>query len=283
MLQKRTEITIATILTVHNRKAKTINCLRALNNNHVKGVQIEVFLTDDGCTDGTAQSVLDEFPDTHIISGNGTLFWNRGMYHAWTEAAKTHPDYYLWLNDDTVLMGDSIARLVECSIKHDNRSIIVGSTIDGKGNLSYGGRKKDKKHSIIAPLAEQDIECSTFNGNIVLIPNHVFDIVGFNDPYFHHSFGDIEYGLRAGDLGIKSYIAPGFYGKCDRNNPIPLFRRKQYPIWKRFKLLYSPLGYNPLEDFHLNRKFYPLYKSILWFVKLHLNVLFTVNHTKLNK
>lgn len=281
MLQKRTEITIATILTVHNRKAKTINCLRALNNNHVKGIQIEVFLTDDGCTDGTAQSVLDEFPDTHIISGNGNLFWNRGMYHAWTEAAKTHPDYYLWLNDDTVLMGDSIARLVECSMKHDNRSIIVGSTIDEKGNLSYGGRKKDKKHSIVAPLAEQDIECSTFNGNIVLIPNSVFDIVGLNDPYFHHSFGDIEYGLRAGKLGVKSYIAPGFYGKCNRNNPIPIFRRKQYPLWKRFKLLYSPLGYNPLEDFHLNRKFYPLYKAILWFVKLHINVLFTVDHTKI--
>ncbi|MBM6674976.1 glycosyltransferase family 2 protein [Marseilla massiliensis] len=281
MLQKRTEITIATILTVHNRKAKTINCLRALNNNHVKGIQIEVFLTDDGCTDGTAQSVLDEFPDTHIISGKGDLFWNRGMYQAWTEAAKTHPDYYLWLNDDTVLMGDSIARLVECSMKHDNRSIIVGSTIDEKGNLSYGGRKKDKKHSIVAPLAEQDIECSTFNGNIVLIPNSVFDIVGLNDPYFHHSFGDIEYGLRAGKLGVKSYIAPGFYGKCNRNNPIPIFRRKQYPLWKRFKLLYSPLGYNPLEDFHLNRKFYPLYKAILWFVKLHINVLFTVDHTKI--
>lgn len=281
MLQKRTKITIATILTVHNRKAKTINCLRALNNNHVNGVQIGAFLTDDGCTDGTAQSVLDEFPDTHIISGKGDLFWNRGMYQAWTEAAKTHPDYYLWLNDDTVLMGDSIARLVECSMKHDNRSIIVGSTIDEKGNLSYGGRKKDKKHSIVAPLAEQDIECSTFNGNIVLIPNSVFDIVGLNDPYFHHSFGDIEYGLRAGKLGVKSYIAPGFYGKCNRNNPIPIFRRKQYPLWKRFKLLYSPLGYNPLEDFHLNRKFYPLYKAILWFVKLHINVLFTVDHTKI--
>lgn len=277
MNQKR----IAVLMTVHNRKDKTVTCLRHLFNVPRVFLTIEVYLTDDACTDGTVAAVKNEYPFVKIISGNGKLFWNRGMYHAWTEAAKTHPDYYLWLNDDTVLMDDSIARLVECSMKHDNRSIIVGSTIDGKGNLSYGGRKKDKKHSIIAPLTEQDIECSTFNGNIVLVPNYVFNIVGFNDPYFHHSFGDIEYGLRAGGLGVKSYIAPGFYGKCDRNNPIPLFRRKQYPLWKRFKLLYSPLGYNPLEDFHLNRKFYPLYKAILWFVKLHINVLFTVDHTKI--
>lgn len=280
MLQKRNEKTIAVLLTVHNRKEKTVNCLRALNNNYVKGIQIEIFLTDDGCTDGTVQAVLAEFPNTHIIKGDGNLYWNRGMYMSWKTAAETHPEYYLWLNDDTVLVDDAVARLVNVSVEQKNRCIIVGSTIDGNGDLSYGGRKRNKKHTLITPLSEQVIGCSTFNGNIVLIPSYVFNLVGFNDPYFHHSFGDIEYGLRASKHGIKSYIAPGFYGKCDRNNPIPIFRRKQYPLWKRFKLLYSPLGYNPLEDFHLNWKYYPLYKSILWFIKLHINVLFPVDHTK---
>lgn len=281
MLQKRNE-TIAVLMTVHNRKEKTINCLRALHKNHLDGIKIEVFLTDDGCTDGTSQAILAEFSATHIVKGDGNLFWNRGMFAAWETAAKTNPEFYLWLNDDTILMDDAIARLVKCSIKQKNRNIIVGATFDDKGELSYGGRKNDKKHSIIAPLAEQITECSTFNGNIVLIPKFVFDMVGFNDSYFHHSFGDIEYGLRAGRLGIKSYIAPGFYGVCNRNNPIPIFRRKQFSIWKRYKLLYSPLGYNPLEDFHLNRKYYPKYKAIIWFIKLHLNVLFAVDHTKIN-
>lgn len=42
----------------------------------------------------------------------------------------------------------------------------------------------------------------------------------------------------------------------------------------------NELSSHPLTDFYLNRKYYSLYKAISWFVKLHQNVLFTVNHTK---
>ena len=282
MLQKGNK-KIAVLLTVHNRKEKTLNCLRALHKNEEMGIQLDVFLTDDGCTDGTVQAVLNEFPTTHIICGDGNLYWNRGMLSAWKVAVKNHPDYYLWLNDDTILKTDAIERLLGISSKLGDRSIVVGSTSDNKGHLSYGGRRNDKKHTLITPDMERAVECSTFNGNIVLIPSYVFNQVGFNDPYFHHSFGDIEYGLRAGMLGVKSYIAPGFYGICERNNPIPLFRRKQYPLWKRYRLLYSPLGFNPLEDFHLNKKYYPLYKAVIWFIRLHINVLFAVDHTNIKK
>jgi GT2 family glycosyltransferase len=277
--------TIAIVMTVHNRKEKTLTCIRNILQQKYKSqdFSIQIFLTNDGCTDGTPEKIKEEFPLVHIINGDGSLFWNRGMLKAWQTASKYQPDYYLWLNDDTILNCDAIDRLYKTSEKIGNQSIIVGSTCNHNGELTYGGRKADKKHTII-PIDENiEIECQTFNGNIVLIPSYVYDIIGYNDPYFHHSFGDIEYGLRASKKGIKSFIAPGYYGICERNNPIPIFRRKQYSLFKRYKLLYSPLGFNPLEDFHLNKKYYPLHKAILWFIKLHLNVLFTTDHTQYNK
>lgn len=80
---------IAVLLTVHNRKEKTLCCLQNLFKQKIpNGYQIEVYLTDDGCTDGTPEAVHEQFPAVHIIKGDGSLFWNRGMYTAWDTAGK---------------------------------------------------------------------------------------------------------------------------------------------------------------------------------------------------
>jgi GT2 family glycosyltransferase len=277
--------TIAVLLTVHNRKDKTTNCIAKLLDCKKKGFDLRVYLTDDGCTDGTKDAVLNLLDNVKIIKGDGSLFWNRGMLAAWMEASKDSPDFYLWLNDDTELLKDSLIRLIECSNLKNDKSIIVGSTWNNPSELvlSYGGRSAKRRHPIIPPSDKDLIQCDTFNGNIVLIPAYVFARVGYNDSYYRHSFGDIDYGIMASNQGIESYIATGFYGYCERNNPIPLFRRKCYSLIKRYKLLYSPLGHNPLEDFHQNHKIENWFKCALIFIKLHINVLFPKDHTKFEK
>lgn len=272
---------IAVILTVHNRKEKTLKCLEALYEENCDA-ELCCYMTDDGCTDGTAEAVSDLFQQVNIVKGDGTLFWNRGMWKAWEAAEKRDYDFYLWLNDDTILIENAISRLLKAAEETKHKSIIVGSTCasSNDNSLTYGGRGGDKKHTIIAPDTNRLVECVTFNGNIVLIPRKIFKFVGKNDFFYRHSFGDIDYGLCVYKAGFKTYIAPGFYGFCERNNPIPIFRRKQYSLIKRYKLLYSPLGFNPFEDFYLNKKYYPLWKCCLWFIKLHINVLFPKDHTK---
>lgn len=80
---------IAVLLTVHNRKEKTLHCLQDLFTQEIpKGFQIDVYLTDDGCTDGTPKAVKMQYPQVNIVEGNGNLFWNRGMYTAWETAVK---------------------------------------------------------------------------------------------------------------------------------------------------------------------------------------------------
>ncbi len=74
---------------VFNRKDKTIECLRRLYNQlPIKDYIVDVYLTNDGCTDGTPEAVKQLFPQVHIIDGDGSLFWNRGMYIAWQESSK---------------------------------------------------------------------------------------------------------------------------------------------------------------------------------------------------
>ena len=61
-------IKVAVILTCHNRKDKTVTCLEHLFlvfDDYIKKshnlIGLDVFLTDDGCTDGTVETVKDIF------------------------------------------------------------------------------------------------------------------------------------------------------------------------------------------------------------------------------
>lgn len=91
--------TIAILLTVFNRKDKTIKCLEKLYEQlPIEGYEVNIYLTNDGCTDGTPEAVKKRFPQVKIVDSQGNLFWNRGMYMAWETAAKEKDyDFYLWL------------------------------------------------------------------------------------------------------------------------------------------------------------------------------------------
>src|SRR6476619_4525822 len=91
---------IAVVMTCHNRRNTTLACLHTL---YEQKHHCDVYLTDDGSYDGTAQGIKAEYPDVHILQGNGNLFWVGGMHLAFNEAIKNQYDYYLWLNDDTFL------------------------------------------------------------------------------------------------------------------------------------------------------------------------------------
>ena len=87
----------AVLLTVHNRKDKTLACLESCMSQ-VESMKADgrytfsIWMTDDGCTDGTADAVVSAFPQVNIIHGDGSLYWNRGMCAAWEAASASSPD-----------------------------------------------------------------------------------------------------------------------------------------------------------------------------------------------
>ena len=168
---------LAVLLTVHNRCSQTVKCVKALYVQELLvGVQFDVYMVDDGCTDGTSEAIQEQFPDVNIIRGDGSLFWNRGMWTAWNEAVKNKIyDYFLWLNDDTFLVKDAIAQLIDICDKYNNEVIVVGATkASDRTVLTYGGHMSTG----IPKCNGTPIEVNGFNGNIVLIPNAVYSILG---------------------------------------------------------------------------------------------------------
>src|SRR5918998_6020285 len=110
---------IAALAACHNRRRKTLSALEALFNQKLPpGVSLRVYLLDAGSTDGTPHAVQNAFPEVELLRGDGSLFWNGGMRLAFSQALTVGYDYYLWLNDDTILEGEALANLL-----HTHRSL----------------------------------------------------------------------------------------------------------------------------------------------------------------
>ncbi|MEC5029408.1 MAG: glycosyltransferase family 2 protein [Oscillatoria sp. PMC 1051.18] len=249
---------VAALLTCFNRKAKTLACLEALYNQKLLAnkVSIEVYLVDDGSNDGTTEAVSQAFPQVHIRRGTGNLFWNGGMRQAFTEAIKQDYDFYLWLNDDTLLYPHALTNLLDThqslTAQGHPRPLISGSTQDADtGELTYGGVIR---RSLLRPIKFDLLEpgdeakpCDTINGNCVLIPRSVVEVVGNLDPAFTHYAGDWDYGLRARKQGCTVWISPGYVGTCSRNYVPGVKRPPRVKASEGLKKIAQPKGL-PFED-----------------------------------
>ena len=246
----------AALLTCHNRKEKTLACLKSLYRIMP---EVEVYLTDDGCTDGTAEAVKSIFPKVHVIQGDGTLYWNRGMLAAWKEAVKGDYDEYLWLNDDVELYPEFYTELSACC--PDGDCIVSGLIEDfGKTRILYGGYDASKQ-LVQATGQSQDIRW--MNGNVVLVPKAVVNRIGLLDPYFVHDLGDVDYGMRAWECGIvvvstRCPIAAGY------RNDVCRVRKWGTTLTQRFEALNKPLGSPLAQNFYFRRKHFGLLHAIAY-------------------
>lgn len=269
--------TVALLFTVFNRKEMTLDCLR-LCYAEIEAVKAEarysfsIYLTDDGSTDGLSEAVLGLFPDVHIINGDGTLFWNRGMIAAWKAAAEKDFDFYLWMNNDTMPVNGSFAALLENSFYLGHRAIVVGTAVDSEGNLSYGGRTG--KGRLVKPDPEIPVPCDIFNGNMVLVPKSVYEVLGTMEPKYTHGFGDFDYGVRAMKDDITVVVAPGILATCDRNPGIPAWRDASLPLGKRYHALMSPKGRPFGEQFLYDVRKSGILFALFHFLSINIKVIF---------
>lgn len=250
--------TLAVLITCHNRKEKTLECLRGLSEQ--KGApfrEIQTYLVDDGSTDGTDAAVRRLYPQVKLLQGDGSLYWNGGMRMAMSAAVSDGFDFYLWLNDDTRLSLDALVRLSDTQESlSDERAIVVGSLHDPVTlELTYGGSKSTSrinpfKLKMLEP-SEATQRCDVFNGNVVLIPSAAIEVLGNLSDRLKHRGGDYEFALRAKRAGIPAWIAPGYYGSCSRNPVANTWRDARLPARQRVQKLMSPTGAPIGERFYL--------------------------------
>lgn len=264
---------IAVLITVYNRKEKTLKCLDSLNNTYFLHPEIEltVYLTDDCCTDGTADAVINRGYrfELHVLKSNGNLYWNGGMINSWQAAlrAKGQYDGYLWLNDDTrlqsvfwddLLLADSFSL-----VKYGRKGIYVGSTYDpDTGEFTYGGfcfvNKWTLKDRFLEPDGEHFQPCQCAHGNITYVSREVVDTCGIFYEGYIHGGADHDYTYLAYKSGFPLLVLPHYAGTCVNDHKDDGYEEfYKMPLKERIKYLNSPFGFNLHNTLLFQKRCFP--------------------------
>ena len=266
---------IAVILTVFNRREKTVSCLQhlfAAANAARETVNLTVFLTDDGCTDGTAEAVRELFSQLstlnpqlstlnpqlssiHIIQGDGNLYWAGGMRKAWQAAIDSGApwDYYLLINDDTYIYNNVFTQLFEAidyGYRLTGRYGMASGITCQPGHpqeITYGGlnfvNKTKGRQELVKPTGKpQRIDMT--HANILLVHHSVVEEVGIFYKGFLHSGADQDYGMMAARHGFPVYSTSIVCGECERDHSSEEEEAQQLmslSLAERKKYINSPL------------------------------------------
>ena len=219
---------IAVLMTCHNRRETTLACLRRLFAAR-QGARLDVYLVDDGSTDGTGEAVWAAFPRVTVVAGDGTLYWARGMETAWRAAGAGYARY-LWLNDDAMLDAGALEAALEAD---DGRSLVVGTLVDAAGRPTYGLNVN-----------------GWVNGNFVLVPHAVFRRIGMICGRYAHAWADGDYALHVRRAGF-AVVGCGVVGTTEWHPLRPDLRALS--LRERWRSLFDPKGWN-LHDLWLYRR-----------------------------
>ena len=173
------------------------------------------------------------------------------MRKAWEDALKKNADFYLWLNDDTVLYPSALVHLLEASRQMEHLAVICGSTCGpGTDEWTYGGMSGGKP--VIPDGTLQ--ECALCHGNILWVPRHVVDRIGILDGFYLHALGiTIIPGRRIPAeyrCGLPHLSSEPVHGMTR-----PFLDGPGGSLIRRLRNLYSPLGNaQPRYYFHYVRK-----------------------------
>lgn len=273
---------VAVLLTCYNRKEKTLSFLRSLFCQPAyTALNADIYLLDDGSTDGTAIAVKDQFPSINVVTGSGNLYWAGGMRAIWQHAIDQKKyDLFLLFNDDVLLKPDSIANLLNAyDATARDGVVLIGSTLSPVTNkLSYGGHRLYKEgraaYYAIKPDEHRSIPCQIGNANVLLVDSVTVNKIGIFSAAYTHYLADFDYTLTAVKSGLEVLLAPGYYGYCEDDHGVNWLSTR-HPLKRRIEYLYDVKGLAYKEYLHYIKKHFPAdYAGA--FAKLWLKTLFPV-------
>ena len=273
---------IAILTVCYNRREKTLKFLESLFNQQGVDLRLaDIYILDDGSTDGTAQAVKKKFPRVDVLTGTGNLFWAAGMRTLWQHALhRRRYDIFLLFNDDVVLYPDAVKRLIDYYMQFNKSgTILIGSVVNPVTNkVSYGGNIfrvhpfKFTSYSLINPDASTAIPCMFGNANILLIDEITVNKIGVLADIYTHYMADFDYTYTAYKAGVQVLISPGFYGYC-KDDTVFKWLPLSSSLKERIQYLYSPKGLTLKEYMLFIKKHFPN-SYVTEFAKMWLKTLF---------
>ena len=192
-------MSVYVITAVHNRRAITQRFVETLKGQTFQG-SIRLILVDDGSTDGTDKMVLENYPDSTVLYGNGNLWWGGALHKAYKHLMSRgleDSDVILFANDDSSLGSDYIEKAMRILEANPNAlltgcgyGINTGYFLDGPIHFNL------KNGEVTHLSAGSTGNCASTRA--LCLRYGVFkEIGGFHPALLPHYASDYEYTIRA--------------------------------------------------------------------------------------
>lgn len=209
---------VAIILLNWNQEADTSECLKSLAK--IDHGNYEIVLVDNASRDGSADKIKNKFPNITLIKNPENLGFAEGNNVGLRYFAGKEIDYFLLLNNDTIVKNDFLSKLVEAG-ENDPSAGVLGPKIyffDHPDEIWFAGgyfnRITGKTYH--RGLGEKDtgqydspVRADFVSGCAMLVRKNVMDQLKGLDPDYFFSHEDVDLCLRAGRLGAKIVYVPG--------------------------------------------------------------------------
>ena len=126
----------AVVLVCWNNRSYLEPCLRSLLESTAQHT-FEVVVVDNGSTDGSQDMLRSRFPQVQLIQNDRNL----GLGRASNQGIRaTRAPYVLLLNNDTVVNGESLDRLIDAMAATADAGAVGGTLLNGDGSFqaAYG-------------------------------------------------------------------------------------------------------------------------------------------------
>ncbi|UCH97479.1 MAG: glycosyltransferase family 2 protein [Candidatus Aminicenantes bacterium] len=211
---------ITVVIPTYNRKNYLRKLLVQLKNQVLKNAATAIVVVVDGSTDGTLEMLDTEFPEVHVVKGNGNWWWTKSINQGCQWALKNRTDAVLLMNDDTEIDNNYIESLLEKSRQQPDA--IIGSLnltrnkpyrvyFSGIKKIAWWRAKLVRYHPIFAPYDEQMkglYPSVALLGRGMFIPVSVFEKIGlFDERALPQYKADFDFVLTAHENQVKTFIS----------------------------------------------------------------------------
>ena len=207
---------LSVIIVNWNTRQILSRCLKSVTVN-LNNLDTEIFVVDNGSTDGSVEMVSKEFPQVSLIVNQE----NAGFAKANNQAIRVcNGKYILLLNSDAFLTQNAIQRMLQM-MDSDSSIGIAGACLEypnGQSQVSHGplpdfwseARSLFGLDKLSKPKVYKDeyIETGTVSGACMLVRKSLLNDIGLLDEDYFMFNEEVDLCNRCHKAGIKVIFVP---------------------------------------------------------------------------
>lgn len=179
----------------------------------------ETVVIDNGSSDGTQEFLTKNFSRIHNVYLKDNVGYARGFNAGLEYAALKGAEYFMVMNNDTVIDSHALTALVETAQDHPEAGFVVGKVYlyDRPDVFQSVGKKFDpiqwsgdhigyneKDQGQYEDIAERAFTDDVY----MLVTRKVYDNIGGYDPQFYLQAEEFDWQARAKKNGFKCFYTP---------------------------------------------------------------------------